>query len=229
MASLAFRRSAFVAWLGILGLAAGAALVILLAFIPPTNDISVVRQTISQYGLSDNKGLFNAAVLLVAAGSLLILGTLRRQRRLPTVATVFGAGWVLGLLVIVAVPKANWAVVTGFSAGGTLHRAASVVAFVCLPIAVLAAARAAFPGSPGRRSATRVLAVLALAWFGVILGAVVIATAADERWWQLIPLGLVERGMALTGLVALVSLAVPARAVRTAAPVPVPSEVSSGQ
>jgi len=98
---------------------------------------------------------------------------------------------VLGLLVIVAVPKANWALVSGFNAGGTLHRAASVVAFVCLPIAILAAARAAFPDSAGRRSAVRVLAIAALAWFGVILGAVVIATAADERWWQLIPLGLV--------------------------------------
>ncbi len=230
MAPVASRRHpAVLAWLGIVGLAAGAALVILLAFIPPTNDISVIRQTISQYGLSDNKGVFNVAVLLVAAGSVLILGTLRQQRRLPTAATVFGAGWVLGLLVIVAVPKANWALVSGFNAGGTLHRAASVVAFVCLPIAVLAAARAAFPCSAGRRSAVRVLAIAALAWFGVILGAVVIAAVADERWWQLIPLGLVERGMALTGLIALVTLAVPTRVIRTAPPVPVRSEVSSGQ
>lgn len=230
MALFPVRRYAVPAtWLGIAALTAGAGLVVLLAFLPATKDISVVTQTISQYGLSDGKGVFNAAVLLVAAGSVLILGPLWARRRLPKAATGFSVGWVVGLLVIVVVPKANWALVSGFNVGGTLHRAASVVAFVCLPIAVYGAAKTVFADSPGRRAAVRVLAVAALAWLAIIVGAVVIAAATGQRWWQLIPLGLVERGMALTGLVALVTLAVPTR-VRT--PLPVPSHapaVHSGQ
>jgi hypothetical protein len=43
----------------------------------------------------------------------------------------------------------------------------------------------------------------------VILGAVLVAAATDGRWWTLIPLGLVERGMALTELVALGVLLAP--------------------
>jgi hypothetical protein len=220
MASFPVRRYAVPAtWLGIAALVAGAALVVLLAFLPATKGISVLTQTISEYGRSDGRGVFSAAVLLVAAGSVLILGPLLAQRRLASATTWFSAGWVVGLLVIVAVPKANWALVSGFNAGGTLHRAASVVAFVCLPIAVYGAAKTVFRDSPGRRTAARVLAVAALAWFAVIVGAVVVAAATGQRWWQLIPLGLVERGMALTGLVALVTLAVPTR-VRAALPLP---------
>lgn len=204
------RRSAVAALVGVAGLAVGAALVLLLAFIPPTNEISVTRRTISEYGLSDDKWLFNIAVLLVAAGSVLILGSLLREGRLPVASVVLGGLWVLGLLCIVAVPKANWAVTTGFSVGGTVHRFASFVAFLCLPFAILRAARPAFPDADRRRFTVRLFAVLSLAWFGVILGAIAIGAVAHHRWWTLIPLGLVERGMALTELVALTLLAVPA-------------------
>ena len=37
---------------------------------------------------------------------------------------------------VVAFPKTNWATATGGAAGGTLHRVASVVAFVCLPLSI---------------------------------------------------------------------------------------------
>lgn len=207
MASFADRRPVVGAVAGVAGLAAGAVLVLLLAVIPPSDEISVLRQTISQYGLSDNAWLFDIAVLLVVAGSAVILGSLRRRGGLPGVAAVFGAGWVLGLLLIVAVPKANWALVTGFSVGGTLHRAASLIAFSCLPLAVLTAARTAFADSPGRRFAVRLFAVLSLCWFGVLLGAICFAAATGERWWEVVPLGLVERGLALTELVSLALLA----------------------
>ncbi|HEX5115401.1 MAG TPA: DUF998 domain-containing protein [Pseudonocardiaceae bacterium] len=203
-----------VAFAGIAGLAAGAALIVLLAFIPPTDEISVTRQTISQYGLTDGRWVFNLAVLLVAAGSAVIIGLLWSQGRLPRASIVLGTLWIVSLLVIVAFPKANWAVVTGFNLGGTVHRGASLIGFGCLPFAVLAAARTVFPDSPGRRFAARLFAVLSLAWFGAILVAVVVAAVADLRWWQLIPLGAVERGMALTDLIALTLLALPTVAAR---------------
>lgn len=208
MASVqADRRPVVGAVAGVAGLVLGAALVLLLAVIPPTDRISVLRQTISQYGRTANAWLFDVAVLLVVAGSAVILGQLRARGALPGVSTVFGAGWIVGLLLIVVVPKANWAVVTGFSLGGTLHRAASLVAFVCLPLAVLTGAGTAFAESPGRRFVARLFAVLSLCWFGGILGAIGFAVASGGRWWEVVPLGLVERGMALTELVSLALLA----------------------
>jgi Protein of unknown function (DUF998) len=143
-----------------------------------------------------------------------IIGQLWSERRLPTASIILGTLWTVSLLVIVAFPKANWAVVNGFNLGGTVHRGASLVGFGCLPFAVLAAARTVFPDSPGRRFAARLFAVLSLAWFGAILVAVAVAAVTDQRWWQLIPLGAVERGMALTDLIALTLLALPTVAAR---------------
>jgi hypothetical protein len=197
------RVSVAVSLAGIAALVAGAALVLLLQVIPPTDEISVTRRTISEYGLSDHKWVFDLAVVLVALGSAAGLAVLGRQRRLPVPAAILGTLWTVGLLVIVAFPKPDWATVSRADFGGTLHRIASVVAFVALPLAVLVAARTAFPASPGRRWSARLLAIAALGWFAVILGAVVVAAVDGGRWWTLIPLGLVERGMALTELVAL--------------------------
>jgi len=208
--SVAVRRGAAVAFAGVAALAAGAVLILLLHVVGPTEQISATRRTISEYGIGDTKWVFNLAVLLVAAGSVAGFGVLWWQRRLPVLAAVFGALWTVGLLVIVAFPKRDWTMVTAPGPGPTLHRAASVVAFVCLPLAVLAAARAVFPDAPVRRWAARVLAVGSLAWFAVILTAVI--RAAGGPWWQLIPLGTVERGMAVTELLALAVLLLPGRA-----------------
>ncbi|MBB4684455.1 DUF998 domain-containing protein [Amycolatopsis jiangsuensis] len=214
------RRPALFAFAGVAALAGGAALVLLLQLIPPTDEISVLRRTISEYGLSANKWVFDLAVALVAAGSAVTLAVLWLQRRLPWIAAVFGALWTIGLLVVVAFPKTDWTSVTASGTGGTLHRIASIVAFVCLPLAVLTAARAVFPDSPRRRFAARLFAVLSLAWFAVLLGAVAVAALTDQRWWVLIPLGLVERGLALTELVALAALALPSRVTAPTSPRP---------
>ncbi|GAA3523396.1 DUF998 domain-containing protein [Amycolatopsis ultiminotia] len=214
------RRPVLLPLAGVAALAAGAALVLLLQLVPPTDEISVTQRTISEYGLSDNKWVFDLAVALVAAGSALTLTVLRRQRRLPAAAAVFGALWTIGLLVVVAFPKTDWTNAAASGAGGTLHRIASVVAFVCLPLAVLVAARPVFPDSPRRRLAARLLAVLSLAWFAVLLGAIAVAAGTDQRWWLIIPLGLVERGMALTELSALAALAVPVRVTAPTSPRP---------
>ncbi|WP_409492587.1 DUF998 domain-containing protein [Amycolatopsis sp. cmx-11-12] len=199
----------------VVSVAGGALLILLLQVLPATSDISPVRRTISEYALSENKWIFDVAVLLVAFGSAIGFGALIRRKHLPALsaASVFCALWTLSLVVIVAFPKNNWAI--GPSTGGTVHRIASVVAFVCLPLAVYFAAKAVFPSSPARRVVTRVLAVAALAWFGVILGAIVVSMNGGRPWWQAIPLGLVERAMALTGLIALASLLIPARVVTT--------------
>ena len=201
--------STTVSRLGVAALAVGAALIALLGVLPSDVPVSVLRQTISQYGLTDNSWIFNAAVLLVAAGSAAIIVGLRAQRRLPTASTVLGSLWVVGLLVIVAFPKNNWAVNAAGTVGGFLHRYASVVAFVCLPIAVLLASAKAFPDAPGRRTLARLLGYASLAWVLAILAAIPVGAAVGGNWWELIPLGLMERGMAFTEVVALTALAVP--------------------
>ena len=201
------RRADAVAVGAVLALAAGVALILLLHVIPPTDQISATRRTISEYGLGSTWWVFDLAVLLVAAGSVAGMGVVWWQERLTALPAAFGTLWTVGLLVVVAFPKHDWAVAAAPGPGPALHRAASVVAFVCLPLAVLAAARTAFPDAPGRRLVARLLAVASLAWFAVILGAVVRADGGP--WWQLIPLGLVERGMALTELLALTALVLP--------------------
>ncbi len=204
-------RPALAPLAAVAAVAGGALLILLLQVLPPTSAISPIRRTISEYALSENKWIFDLAVLLVAFGSAIGFGALIRRRHIPALsaASIFCALWTVSLVLIVAFPKNNWAI--GPSAGGTVHRIASVVAFVCLPLAVLFAANAVFPSSPARRALSRVLAVAALAWFGVIIGAILISANGGLPWWQAIPLGLVERAMALTGLVALVALLVPAR------------------
>src|SRR5437763_13386936 len=80
---------------GVLGLAAGAALILLLQFIPPTDEISPLRRTISEYALSVNKWLFDVAVVLVAGGSAVLFAVHILRRTLPAVsfATLCGVLW----------------------------------------------------------------------------------------------------------------------------------------
>ncbi|MFD2416081.1 DUF998 domain-containing protein [Amycolatopsis pigmentata] len=201
------RATGVAALTALTGLAVGAGLIFLLQFIPPTDAISPLRRTISEYGLSANKGLFDAAVILVAGGSATLFAAHLPRRVLTAVPAVAGALWTVSLLVIVAFPKADWAV--GPSAGGVVHRIASVVGFLCLPAGILLASGRVFPDSAVWRGIARWLGVASLLWFGVILGAIARSALLGGRWWQVIPLGLVERGMALTEILAVATLAVP--------------------
>ncbi|MEC3976093.1 DUF998 domain-containing protein [Amycolatopsis sp. H20-H5] len=223
------RRSAALPLTGVVAMAAGAALLLVLQVVPPTNQISALRRTISEYALSDIGWVFDLAVVLVALGSALGFGALIRQCRVParSAATVFCALWTVGLLAVIAFPKHDWALGPNSSGSGTIHRAASVVAFVCLPICVLLAAKKVFPHTPRRRTLSSALALASLLWFAVILGAVAVAASSGGRWWELIPLGLVEPGMALTEVLALISLIFPAGRGVTAGPAGLPEESST--
>lgn len=191
----------------VVALVAGTVLMLALHVVPPTNEISPVRRTLSQYALSPNKWLFDVAVLLIALGSALCLAAVVRQRGVAPYdgAVVLGALWVASLVAVVAFTKTDWSV--GPSIGGYLHRYASVVGFVSLPLAVIAVARRVFPDRPGWRLAARGFAAVSLAWFGVILVGVVRMAAGYGPWYLFVPLGLVERVMALAAVAALLTLA----------------------
>jgi hypothetical protein len=54
----------------------------------------------------------------------------------------------------------------------------------------------------------RWLAVVSLLWFLPIVGAVALAPVTGTPWWQAIPLGLVERGLLVCEVAAVLALAV---------------------
>jgi len=200
--SLAPTRVSLLPMAGLVLVALGATLVALLQVLPPTDAISPIRRTISEYALSTNKWVFDIGVLLVAAGSSAVFfGFIRRGLMLPrSAAFLFSALWTLSLLVIVLFPKHNWSV--GPSTGGTIHRIASVSAFLCLPMAVILAARTVLKDAPLRRRVAQALGGCALLWFVPIIIGIIRMAAGGEAWWRFVPLGLVERLMALNALVA---------------------------
>ena len=196
-------------WATALALVGGAAVVAtaviigVLHFVPPTSLISPVRRTISEYALTSLAWAFNLGVVLLALGSVFVFVALWLRGRLSVGGGVFAGLWVIALIGIVSFPKFN-RTLGGAQLSGSIHRAASLVAFLALPIAVLLVCLT----RRSRRSIwARVGAVLAvggLAWFVPIVVAVLTSPFA---WWQQIPLGLVERGLALTEVLALLAVA----------------------
>jgi len=196
-------RTGPLALVSLVALVLGVGLMVALHLVPPTNEISPVRRTISEYALGPSKWAFDLSVLLVAAGSALGFVELIRRRlvRPLSVGVLLGALWTVSLLVIVAFTKTDWSV--GPSLGGMVHRYASVVGFVALPLAVLVVAKSVYPNAFVPRLIAKGLGVISLLWFGLILIGVLRMAGGGEPWWQFVPLGLVERMMALTAVAAI--------------------------
>ena len=193
---------------GLVGIAAGPVAVGLLHVMPPTDRISPVRRTISEYALHETAWLFNSGVLALAAGSLAVLVALARAgvTRLNSLGGLGLLLWSVGLAAVVYFPKHNWAI--GPSSNGTVHRVASLVAFVSLPLGALLIAWAwrRHGRWRGRALFTAGFAVLALLCFGVIAGAFALQPFTGVRWWQAIPLGAVERALATAEICVVLTL-----------------------
>lgn len=183
-------------------------------------------QTISEYIYSSGAWAFNLALVLLAVGSVaLILGLVRRRLSTPLSAgSVFLTLWVLGLIGIAAFPKHNWAL--GPSTSGSVHRAASLIAFLAVPVGVLLIARPRRHAESAAARAAFWLAIGGLACLAVLLGAIVVAAITGGSWWQLIPLGPLERGLAGFDVAAMVAVGV--WLIRPAADAPAHSQPMSG-
>jgi hypothetical protein len=183
---------------GLAGVAVAVVMMAVLHVVPPSSLVNPVTRTLSEYALLSDAWVFDLGVTALAIGSLAVVGSLvvRGVVRVVSVPSFLVAVWSACLLVIVAFPKNNWAV--GPSTGGTVHRVASVVAFVALPLAAIMVGRAARSWWP---------AGLGIVWFAVILGAVLTQPVTGTRWWLAIPLGVVERGMLITEVLAVAAMA----------------------
>jgi hypothetical protein len=185
-------------------IAAGVAAVLAL-HVATFDEINPLRRTLSQYALGSWKPVFDAGVLAVAAGSAAVLAGLVRAGlvALRGAAVALLAAWSVCLVVVVAFEKIDWSV--GPTPTGYVHRYASLLAFFCLPAAALALGRA-WRGDArwgGFARATWWLGVASLAWLAPILLGFALRPLTGIPWWQFVPLGLFERGLALTEVAAL--------------------------
>ena len=188
--------------------AAGALAVLVLHGLAP--EVDPVRRTVSQYALGPWKPVFDAGVLAVAAGSAAVLAGLVRAGlvRWRSTASTLLAAWSACLVVVVAFEKIDWSI--GPTPTGYLHRYASLVAFFCLPTAALMVGRA-WRGDArwGRYAAwSRWLGVVSLMWLAPMLLGFVLRPLMGVPWWRFVPLGLFERGVALTEVAAVLVLGV---------------------
>ncbi|MFS8104420.1 DUF998 domain-containing protein [Lentzea alba] len=158
--------------------------------------VGPLRRTISEYALGDYRPVFDAAVLLLAIGSLAILAALvhkglTKWRSTGAIALIL---WSVGLFLVVAFPKTNWAMGTN-EVSGSIHRFGSMIAFVSLPIAIIALARPWLKDHVWGKHAKWTMAsgLLSVVAFMPILYAIAMGVASDVRWWRVFPLGYIER------------------------------------
>jgi hypothetical membrane protein len=209
--------------LGTVATALGALLVGVLHLVPPSVSVDPVRRTISEYALLTNGWVFDLAVLVLAGGSAVVLVALIRLDlvRPVSLGTLGLLLWSVGLTLVVIYPKNR------FTADGAIHRAASLIAFIALPVAAIAIGAVWRRHERWRREGwTAVgLGVVSLLCFSPLVWAVLFS---EERWWRAIPLGAVERAIALSEVVAVVVLGVwAARASRSAGgPARIPRDIS---
>ncbi|MFJ5984909.1 DUF998 domain-containing protein [Lentzea sp. NPDC092896] len=158
--------------------------------------VGPLRRTISEYALGDYRTVFDIAVVSLAVGSLAILAVLvhkglTRWRSGGAIALTL---WSIGLFLVVAFPKTNWAMGTN-ELSGSIHRFGSMIAFVSLPIAVILLARPWLRDHVWGKHAKWTMAsgLLSFVAFMPILYAIVMGMASDVRWWRVFPLGYIER------------------------------------
>ncbi|TDC98566.1 DUF998 domain-containing protein [Nonomuraea deserti] len=188
--------------------AAGAGIAVILGLeVSSLDEMNPIRRTISEHGLGPDGWIFGFAVGLLAAGSVGIGVSLARRKLAGVLGTVALMGWSAGLLMTAWFQKHDWSV--GPSLSGSIHRVGSLVAFLCLPLAVVL-----ITGPWRRRVRSRAtlvafgLGICSVLWVVGIGTMVFIGTRSGLPWYRIMPLGLVERGLAVTEVAALLALGV---------------------
>lgn len=191
---------------GLVVMAAGTLAILVLHVIPPTSATSPWRRTISEYAYSSLGWVFDTGVLAIAVGSLLVAVSLWTTGRLRpvSVGSLGLLAWTVSLVVLVIFPKHDWSV--GPSSHGSIHRAASLVAFVSVPIAAVAISRyrSGRLGAPARTAL--ITGLVSAGWLSFLIGAFLFGPVTGTPWYRVFPLGLMERGIAVFAVAAVLAL-----------------------
>lgn len=194
-------------WFGVLGAAISVAAILSLDAIiggqshRPGRTLRMA--TISEYIYTSGDWAFLTGVLALALGSILLLTGLVHAGLVAPLSpgSILMSLWVIGLVGIAAFPKHNWEI--GPSTSGSIHRMATLLAFVSLPAAVLAITRRHRSARPATW-----LAYGSIGWLAVLFGAIAVSMVTDLRWYRIIPLGIVERGIVAFEVAAVIALGV---------------------
>lgn len=194
-------------WLCVLAVLVCAATQVLIQVLPPGSWLDPVSQPLSRYALLDDGWLFDAGVLVLAAGivALLVALVLRGQltRTSPAFAALIGSG--IGLVGVVVFP--DYDASADFTLGGWLHGTAAVLTFTGVP----AAGFLLYRRHRARQRRSRLMC--GAGWLSLTAGAWCAAmfAAALAKRFTAGPLGqvggVVERGVAATDLTIAVLLA----------------------
>ncbi|MER7330282.1 MULTISPECIES: DUF998 domain-containing protein [unclassified Micromonospora] len=182
-----------------LGGIAVAALLAVIGHVEVNDDLSPWALTVSDFAVSDRGGVIDAAMVVLAAATAVLLPGLRHAHRSPAArpgraAELLLAAWIGGLLLAAVVPTNEPGLPMDTAA--YVHRYASVVAFLALPLAGwLLAARL-----PAGARAVRGLTLVSLA----LAAAMVWSAYPGDR----LLLGLVERLLILAEVAVLAVVAV---------------------
>ncbi|MEQ4716768.1 DUF998 domain-containing protein [Nonomuraea sp. B19D2] len=190
-----------------LGAAGAGIAVIVVLELTSLDEMNPLRRTISEHGLGPDGWIFGLAVGLLAAGSAAIGVSLARKRLAGIFGTIALMGWSVGLFLTAWFEKNDWSV--GPSLHGSIHRVGSFIAFLSLPLAAVIIAR---PWRHRERSRATLVAfglgICSVLWVVGIATLMLIGATDGLPWWRAMPLGLVERGLAVTEVAALLALGV---------------------
>ncbi|WP_309116435.1 DUF998 domain-containing protein [Saccharothrix sp.] len=169
-----------------------------------------LRRTISEYALGPHRWVFDTAVVLLALGTVAIVAVLVRRgiTKWSSGGAIAFLAWSVGLALVVVFPKHNWA--EGPSTSGTIHRIASLVAFISLPIAAMLLARPWLKDAVwgGHARWTFRFGLLSALAFTPIVYAILVNALVGTAWWRVLPLGYVERLLVFVEVVAVLVVAV---------------------
>ncbi|MCG5471839.1 DUF998 domain-containing protein [Micromonospora sp. LAH09] len=176
-----------------------AALLTVIGHLEVNDDLSPWALTISDFAVSDRGGVIDVAMVVLALATAVLLLGLRRtappRPRAGTAELLLGA-WVAGLLLAAVVPTNEPG--TAMTTEAYLHRYASVVAFLALPVSGWLLARRPALAPAARTLRTLVLLSLALA------AAMIWSAYPGDRML----IGLAERLLILTEVAVLATVAV---------------------
>lgn len=178
-----------------LGGIALAALLTVIGHLEVNDDLSPWALTISDFAVSDRGGVIDVAMVVLALASVALLYGLRRAGPLRAAELLLGT-WAAGLLLAAVVPTNEPG--TAMTTAAYLHRYASVVAFLALPVGGWLLAR-----RPDLAPAARTLRALVLLSLALAAAMIWSAYPGDR-----VLIGLVERLLILAEVAVLATVAV---------------------